>query len=45
MVSPKRLTDEEWRTRIGTTQMPPRPEWVRTFQAKTAHRELTPPKL
>jgi hypothetical protein len=42
--SGQRLTDEEWRKQIQDGRLPPRPEWVRAFQAKAVERELTPKK-
>jgi hypothetical protein len=42
--SPTRLTDEEWRKQIQDGRLPPRPEWVRAFQAKPVARALTPKK-
>jgi hypothetical protein len=38
--SPKRLTDEDWRGRIKSGDLPHRPEWVGAFQAKPEHRYL-----
>jgi hypothetical protein len=38
--SPERLTDEEWQQRIGAGQLPERPPWTRSFQAKPLRRQL-----
>jgi len=43
-VSPKRLTDEEWRAQIRDEHLPPRPDWVRAFQARPVQRAMTPVK-
>jgi hypothetical protein len=42
--SGQRLTDEQWRKQIQDGRPPPRPDWVRAFQAKAVERELTPKK-
>jgi len=39
-VSAQRLTDEEWRGRIKSGNLPPRPEWVGAFQGKPEERSL-----
>jgi hypothetical protein len=38
--SAQRLTDEEWRVRIKSGNLPPRPEWVGVFQGKPEQRSL-----
>jgi hypothetical protein len=42
--SRERLTDPQWQARITAGKPPPRPEWVKVFQAKPKSRSLTPPK-
>jgi hypothetical protein len=42
--SPQRLNDEEWRRRIQDGKTPPRPDWVRAFQAASFERQLSPPR-
>lgn len=39
----KRLTDEEWQTRIEAGQTPARPAFTEVFRAPTVRRELGPP--
>jgi hypothetical protein len=38
--SPERLTDEAWQQRIGAGQLPERPAWVQSFQARAVPRQL-----
>ncbi|HXX69855.1 MAG TPA: DUF3160 domain-containing protein [Polyangiaceae bacterium] len=38
--SPERLTDESWQQRIGARQLPERPAWTRSFEAKAVERQL-----
>ncbi len=42
-VSDQRLRDDEWRAKIGTPQLPPRPEWTRAFQPPVVHKSPIPP--